>query len=349
MNLKNILPFLTFRKQQNQLLVVNSPHFFSFKPIQEMYLQVVANLEGYMAIIRVDHWFKNIFMLPGIIFALLYFDITLSWELGFIMLVGVLATCLIASANYVINEWLDAQFDKFHPVKKHRPAVVKNLSAKIVYLEYVILAIMGLLMAYYINTSFFLCELLLLIMGLLYNVEPIRTKDKVYLDVLSESINNPIRFTLGWFIFVPTIFPPSSMLVAYWMGGAFLMGTKRFAEYRFINDHQLAGLYRKSFKHYTEQNLLISIFFYALTATFFLGIFLIKHRIELLLSFPLFALLFTWYLQIGFRENSPVQYPEKLYKEKRFMLFLVTLCTVIFILLFVDIPWLHFLLKKNFG
>ena len=342
MNLRNILLLLTSH------LVINTSPFSSFKSIQEMYLQAVGNLAGYIAIIRIDHWFKNIFMLPGIIFALLYFDITLSWELGFTILVGVLATCLIASANYVINEWLDAQFDKFHPVKKYRPAVVKNLSVRIVYLEYVILAIMGLLMAYYINISFLFCELLLLIMGLLYNVEPIRTKDKIYLDVLSESINNPIRFALGWFIFVPTILPPSSMLVAYWMGGAFLMGTKRFAEYRFINDHQLAGLYRKSFKYYTEQNLLISIFFYALSATFFLGIFLIKHRIELLLSFPLFALLFTWYLQIGFRENSPVQYPEKLYKEKRFMLFILILSVVLFLLIYINIPWLHFFLTKNF-
>ena len=226
-----------------------------------IYSQFLANLEGYIAIIRVDHWFKNIFMLPGIVFALLYFDIPLNGWFALTMLLGVFATCLIASANYVINEWLDAEFDKFHPVKKHRPAVVRELSAKIVYLEYFVLAVVGLSVAYYINTSFFLCEISLLIMGLLYNVEPVRTKDKIYLDVLSESINNPIRFALGWFIFVPAILPPSSMLVAYWMGGAFLMATKRFAEYRFISNPEVAGLYRKSFKDYTEQKLLISIFY----------------------------------------------------------------------------------------
>lgn len=318
-------------------------------PIPKIYQQITTNLEGYIAILRIDHWFKNIFMLPGMVFALLFFEITFSWSLVLMMFLGILATCLIASANYVINEWLDAEFDKFHPVKKHRPAVTQELSPQIIYLEYVILAIVGLAIAFYINKFFFLGEAFLLIMGLLYNVEPIRTKDKVYLDVLSESINNPIRFALGWFIFVPTIFPPSSMLVAYWMGGAFLMGTKRFAEYRFINDPQLAGLYRKSFKYYTEQNLLMSIFFYALTSTFFLGIFLIKHRIELLLSFPLFALLFTWYLHIGFKDNSPAQYPEKLYRETGFMLFLLILSIVLFLLIYINIPWLRFFLTKNFG
>jgi decaprenyl-phosphate phosphoribosyltransferase len=305
-------------------------------------------MKDYIAIARIDHWFKNIFMLPGMLFALVYFEVTFNSQLGLKVILGILSTCFIASANYVINEWLDAEFDKFHPVKKHRPSVVKELSGKIVYLEYAILAILGLFIALFLGTFFFLTELLLLIMGILYNVEPFRTKDKVYIDVLSESVNNPIRFALGWFIFVPIVLPPSSILVAYWMGGAFLMATKRFAEYRFLDNPEIAGLYRKSFKHYTEQSLLLSLFFYALTSTFFLGIFLIKNRIELLLSFPLFALLFVWYLKIGFRKDSPVQYPEKLYKEKNFMLYLIALCAILFFLLYVDIPWLKFFLDNNF-
>ena len=36
-------------------------------------------------------------------------------------------------------------------------------------------------------------------MGCLYNIPPIRTKDHAYVDVLSESINNPIRFLVGWY------------------------------------------------------------------------------------------------------------------------------------------------------
>ena len=33
----------------------------------------------------------------------------------------------VASANYVINEWLDAEFEEFHPTKKNRPVVSRNL------------------------------------------------------------------------------------------------------------------------------------------------------------------------------------------------------------------------------
>jgi 4-hydroxybenzoate polyprenyltransferase len=258
----------------------------------------------------------------------------------------------VASANYVINEWLDAPFDKYHPVKKNRPSVVSGLEARYVYMEYALLAVVGLSLAFSISVPFFGMAFFLLVMGFLYNVKPFRTKDRMFLDVISESINNPIRLALGWFIIVPAapevLFPPSSMMVAYWMGGAFLMGAKRFAEYRFINDPEVAGLYRKSFKHYNEINLLVSIFFYALTCTFFLGIFLVKHRIELLVSFPMFAFLFSWYLHLAFRKDSTVQRPEKLYKHDKFMAFLVLFTVSLFVLFYVDIPWLHYFLEQTF-
>jgi 4-hydroxybenzoate polyprenyltransferase len=285
-------------------------------------------------------------MLPGMVMGLYYINFSFTsirWlEIG----IGVAATCLIASANYVINEWLDLEFDKFHPVKKNRPAVAANLKTPVVYLEYALLAITGLAISLWISTAFMLVEFLLLFMGFLYNVKPFRTKDKAYIDVLSESVNNPIRFVLGWLLMGIAFIPPSSILIAYWMGGAFLMATKRFAEYRFIGDPKIAGLYRNSFKTYTEERLLISTVFYALCSSFFLAIFLIKHRIELLISFPFIALLFAWYLHIGFEENSIAQAPEKLYRKSGFVAFTFFLFVLLIFLLKVDIPYLNWFIKN---
>jgi hypothetical protein len=61
----------------------------------------------------------------------------------------------------------------------------------------------------------------------------VRTKELPYLDVLSESVNNPLRLFLGWFALVADKLPPLSLALAYWMVGAFFMATKRYAEYRF--------------------------------------------------------------------------------------------------------------------
>ena len=125
------------------------------------------------------------------------------------------------------------------------------------------------------------------------------------------------------------------------------MTVKRYSEYRFIGDPQLAGLYRKSFLFYTEQKLLLAAFFYALTAAFFTGVFLIKYRIEYILTIPFLALLFVWYLQIGMNEDSAAQRPEKLYREKG-LVFLVSFTFMLFLVLtLVDIPMLSVLLETQ--
>ncbi len=318
-----------------------------------------AGLRDYIRIARPDNWVKNIFMFPGMLFAIAIFKVPVTSTIIINVLIGVIATCLIASANYVINEYLDAEFDKYHPLKKERTSVVKVVNPVIVYTEYAFLSIIGLSLGYFINLPFFIILAFLLFMGVMYNVRPIRSKERVFLDVLSESVNNPIRFALGWFIFTPVFLaenlgfrgyfaylPPTSIIIAYWMGGAFLMATKRFAEFRLINNPEVAGLYRKSFKKYTEHSLLISMFFYALTCAFFLGIFLVKNRIEMLISFPFFALLFAWYLKIGLLKDSPVQGSEKLYTRKWFMVYLVLFTLLLCALMFIDIPGLKWFLQN---
>lgn len=321
-----------------------------------------AGLRDYIAIARPDNWVKNVFMMPGVLFALLVYHPNLDSSFLLKLLMGVASTCLVASANYVINEYLDAEFDKFHPLKKKRTSVVRVVNPLLVYLEWAALGALGLTLGYLVSVQFLLVSAFLLFMGVMYNVRPFRTKERVFLDVLSESVNNPIRFALGWFIVAPALhfttlnwadlfwsLPSSSILIAYWMGGAFLMATKRFAEYRLIGNAELAGLYRRSFKFYTEHSLLISMFFYALTSAFFLGIFLIKNRVELLISFPFFALLFAWYLRLGLLQNSPVQGSEKLYTRKWFMLYVVLFCFLLTALMFIDIPWLHMFLQETYS
>ena len=303
-------------------------------------------MKKYIKIARPDHWVKNAFILPGIVIAFLLTDYSISVS-QFVMrfICGFIATCFIASANYVINEWLDAEFDKFHPTKKYRPVVSENMKFSLVMLEYAICIVLGVGFALLVNIPFLVVELILLFMGVVYNVKPLRTKDIVYLDVISESVNNMLRLLLGWFIVSDSLTPPSSILIGYWFAGAFLMATKRFAEYRMIGDPEKAGLYRKSFKYYTEVKLLVSSFFYAMCATFFIGVFMIKYRMQYILGMPLIFGLFCFYLAIAFKPDSAAQKPEKLYKEKSLLIYLLILVVVLIALTFIDIPmpdyWLN--------
>jgi 4-hydroxybenzoate polyprenyltransferase len=306
-----------------------------------------AVLHRYVQIARPDHWIKNIFVVPGAAAAL-----AVAPHAGRIaalpLLWAVISVCLLASANYTINEFLDAQYDRFHPLKSDRPGARGLLDGRIVLLQYLLLAAGGLAVAAQVNKPFALAGLALVAMGLVYNTPPLRTKDLAYLDVLSESVNNPIRFLLGWFAITGEVLPPASALLAYWMGGAFLMAIKRYSEYRGIGDPTRAALYRRSFARYSEQSLLLSGFFFALCSAFFSAIFLIKYRIEFLLLFPLIATLFTWYVAIGLKQDSAAQAPEKLHREFAFLCFAVLTFLVAAALFFVDLPFLRQLMEPYF-
>lgn len=290
------------------------------------------------------------FILPGIALAMLLRP--QPWtELLPKIVVGLISACLLASANYVLNEWLDAGTDRHHHTKSTRPAVSKLLSPPIVRLEYLLLVVAGLGMGWWLSKQYLAVSALFLVSGLIYNVPPIRTKELPFLDVISEAINNPIRLTLGWVMVDPSTLPPGSLLLAYWMGGAFLMALKRFAEYRSAKQEgrlEALAVYRGSFRHYTEESLLLSSFLYALLAAFFLAIFLVKYRIEYLLSLPIFAALFVMYLRVALKDDSRVQAPEKLLQERALMLTALILVATLAVLTWVDIPVLERLTSPHY-
>ena len=304
----------------------------------------------YLAICRLDHFIKHIFVIPGIALALIFRSSETALTLRSFAFVMLSVSCS-ASANYVINEWLDRDFDRNHPHKSQRPCVAREMSSPLVYGEYALLGGLGIFFGVIAGPLTALAAVTLLVFGAIYNVPPLRSKDVPFIDVLSESINNPIRFIFGWSMVDQGTLPPASILLAYWMSGAFLMTIKRLAEYREISKgHSVARLhlYRRSFRFYTEQRLLLSSFGYALVAIFGLSTFLVKYRIEYALVMPLVCFMFCYYFRTGLQPGSAAQAPEKLYRDRTLMA-LVAMVTVLFgVLTFVDVPFLNSLMSPHF-
>jgi hypothetical protein len=73
----------------------------------------------------------------------------------------------------------------------------------------------------------------------------------------------------------------------------------------------------------------------------FLGAFIIRYRMELILGFPLVALTMAIYLKTAFKAESAVQNPEKLYREPLLMASFTATVLVLGILLFVRLPRLE--------
>ena len=289
-------------------------------------------LQGHLEICRLDHWIKNIFIVPGILLGISVYPSSMGTSLWLAIAIGLLASGLIASSNYVINEILDAPFDALHPTKKYRPTPAGRVHIRFAYVQWLALMVFGLLLGSLVSAKLVWVLAWLWIMGCIYNIKPIRAKDVPYVDVLVESVNNPIRLLIGWYIVAPPYQIPVSLLISYWMIGAYLMAIKRFAEMRDISKNISAKQYRKSFSYYTEQNLLVSIMFYAAASMLFFGAFVMRYRLELILSFPLIAFIMAMYLNLAFKEDGGAQAPEKLWRETPLML-ASFLCLLLMVLL----------------
>lgn len=298
-------------------------------------------LKAGFSIARLDHWTKNVFVLPGVIIPVTILRPPLDWHFWGTVAVGLLAVGLIASSNYTINEVLDAPFDRLHPLKKLRPVAQGLIRPTVGYGQWILLMSIGLSLAWTVSVPFFLTMTSLWIMGCIYNIPPLRAKDLPYLDVLAESVNNPLRMLAGWYMVTSALVPPLSLLVAYWMVGGYFMALKRFSEFRELDDQGVAGAYRRSFRYYTDRSLLVSVVFYSAAAMLFFGAFAIRYRLELVLSFPLVALVMATYFHLAFESNSAVQNPESLYKQWGLMIAVATCVAAMCALFVYNIPSLY--------
>ncbi len=304
----------------------------------------------YLAIARFDHTTKHVLIVPGIVLAYVLRGVHAE-SLALSVVAGFAAAVFVASGNYVINEWLDRHFDRFHPTKSRRSAVRKTLRREYIIVEWLLLWGAGFACALVASPTMLVVAVLFALQGAVYNIRPLRTKDKPYLDVISESVNNPLRLLIGWAMVDPTTLPPVSVVLAYWAGGAFLMASKRLSEYREIvqgHGKALLASYRRSFAGYTEISLTASCLACALASTFFLAVFLIKYRIEYLLVAPIVIALFAYYLALSMQSGSSAQNPEKLIREHGLMVLVAALAASFLVLTFVDIPALEGLASQQY-
>jgi len=295
-------------------------------------------MNAYLRALRLERWPRSLAIFIGTaVFVFLHRDEAAAFsalEIAWRLAAAFLLTWGISTANYVLNEIVDRPFDVHHPTKRLRPLVSGEIRQRPfaligVGLAAACLGASGLLF----DRTLFLGLLALLVAGVIYNVRPIRAKDIPFFDSISESVNNPIRFMIGWSALAVTgELPPLSVLVCWWAFGNFLMIAKRLSEFRFLKDK--AGEYRASHRKYTRTSLVAGM---TASAVICLLAFLYFARDFRLQSFyaiaPFLLFFFGLIFRKTLREAEVMEEPEKLFVRPKYALyaiFLVALFTLAF-------------------
>lgn len=288
----------------------------------------------YIELLRVNHWFKNSFVFVGSFFAIWYSNkLFLLRELIVPIFIGLLLASLISSANYIINQLVDAKFDKRHPYKKERPIPSGRVPVEVAWKIFVALFIIGMLVASQLfSRNFVLLLFIFWIAGLAYNIPPVRLKDIPYIDVLAESVNNPIRFLLGWFIVAPSNWPPLLILLLTWGGGAFLMTAKRYDELRTLGNKLVP--YRRTFETYTPNSLRLSLYvYYAITLALLGYASWLYEKKFILIWFPT-AIFLIWVMREVISGKANARNIEAFVLTPRFLIGTLTLLFLFILLAF---------------
>ncbi len=248
-----------------------------------------------------------------------------------------LLTWAISTVNYIINEIADVPYDVHHPTKRNRPLITGEIHRGLLLLAGVMLSLSTLFIAWhFFSRPFFFSLSALLLAGFFYNIKPVRTKDIPFLDSISESANNPIRFLIGWFAFAPPgLFPPWMLLFCWWSFGNFLMVAKRLSEFRLLRDK--AGDYRRSLNRYTKTSLLFGLAISA--AVFFVTYFLFAVEVKLqsfLYLSPLVIVYFFIFFRKTLREKEVMEEPEQLLMHPAFAAYTLVMTVAYFIAFLLD-------------
>ena len=210
-------------------------------------------MSAYLKLLRLEESYKNLTVIVGIIAAMVLFPISINFNLTLRIIGLILLAVLLSSANYLLNAITDRNYDVLHPSKKFRPLPTKQVSVPeaLIFMLFIIL-VTGILSFIFFRKEVIFSLFSLFLAAVLYNLPPIRLKDIPFIDVVSESINNPLRFLIGWFLIAPT-FPKISWLLLIWSLAGFLMTHKRLQELKEYNEKAI--LYRTVFKYYSPARL----------------------------------------------------------------------------------------------
>jgi 4-hydroxybenzoate polyprenyltransferase len=139
---------------------------------------------------RPTQWTKNVLLFVGLIFSKNLFDPPLIQK----AVLGFFSFCCFSSTVYIINDIVDRESDRHHPIKCKRPIASGDLSVAVAVVAAIALAAAGLALAVYLGRQFTIVAVLYLVLLVLYSIA---LKRVVIVDVLILASGFVLRTIAG--------------------------------------------------------------------------------------------------------------------------------------------------------
>ena len=170
---------------------------------------------------RVEQWSKNLLVFSAPLFTFQFSN----YQIWIITCYTFLSFCLVSSSIYLINDIVDAEADKKHPVKKFRPIASGLLSKSNALIFSFVLACLSLIIASSINILLIGVISIYLLIQITYSF---KLKNKPLLDIQCIASGFLLRAMAGGI--ASGVYLSPWFLLTVWLISLFLAVEKRKAE-----------------------------------------------------------------------------------------------------------------------
>lgn len=132
---------------------------------------------AFVEAMRPKHWVKNVFVVAALIFGQRLSD---PYSL-FLVLAAFVVFCVVSSSVYLLNDVVDRDSDRLHPMKRYRPVAAGRVSVATAIGGSLVLAVAGIATALWLDHSFAAVAGVYLLINLAYSLW---LKGVVILDVM---------------------------------------------------------------------------------------------------------------------------------------------------------------------
>ena len=209
-----------------------------------------ATGKALLSSMRPRQWTKNL-----LIYFAFFFTIEDAWHLDDLgeaarlftrVTVAFAIFCLVSSAVYLLNDVLDAEMDRHHPKKRHRPIAAGVLAPSVALGVSIALVGMGLALAFVLDPAFALVALIYLVSMVAYSTI---LKRVIIVDIMTISAGFVLRAVAGAVVIDVSISP--WLYVCTSLGALFLGFAKRLNEV--VLAEETGPLQRETLQEYTPR------------------------------------------------------------------------------------------------